>query len=77
MPMMFAVSLVLGLLLLSALLRLCARMSARTELPWGRAFGLSALVSLVYQGLKLAVVQITGATAPPFPPVFWAVGWTR
>lgn len=73
MPMMFAVSLVLGLLLLSALLRLCAKLAARTDLPWGRAFGLSALISLVYQGLKLAFVQVTGATAPPFPPIFWAV----
>lgn len=73
MPLMFAVSLVMGLMLLAALLRLCAKLAARAELPWGRAYGLSALISLVYQGLKLTVVQLTGATSPPFPPVFWAV----
>lgn len=68
-----SLSLVMGLLLLAALFRLCSRLAANSDLPWGRAFGLAALVSLVYRGLWLAVAVFLGTGVMPPLSAFLAV----
>lgn len=70
MPIQAAIALVFGLLLMAALIRFLARLVARIDLPWGRAFGLSALMCFVYRGQLLLV---TPHDAPPPLPVFAAV----
>lgn len=66
-------SLLMGLLMLAALVRLCGRLTASVDLPWGRAFGLSALMCFLYRGLLLAAGGIYGADAPPPLPVFASI----
>ena len=58
-------ALLMGLFMLAALLRVSCHLIARLPLPWGRAFGLAALISLVHRGLPLLVTLITGADGPP------------
>ena len=70
MPFQAAISLIFGLLLMSALIRFLCRLVARIDLPWGRAFGLSALMCFVYLGQLLLVSQ---PDAPPPLPVFIGV----
>ena len=66
-------SLLMGLLMLAALVRLCCRLAARVDIPWGRSFGLSALMCFIYRGLLLAAGQIYGGDAPPPLPVFISI----
>ena len=63
-------SLLMGLLMLAALVRLCCRLTASVDIPWGRAFGLSALICFLYRGLLLAAGAFYGNAAPPPLPVF-------
>lgn len=62
-----------GLLIFSALLRVFSRIVIRVDLPWGKAFGISALVGLVYRGLLLVIGQFTQRDVPPPVPVFIGV----
>ncbi len=70
MPFQAAIALIFGLLLMSALIRFLCRLVARIDLPWGRAFGLSALMCFVYRGQLLLV---SSPDAPPPLPVFIGV----
>ena len=71
--MLPAFSLLMGLLLLAALFRLCCRLAANAHLPWGRAFGLSALVSLIYHGQALILRAFILKDAMPGPVLVAAV----
>jgi hypothetical protein len=66
-------ALITGLLIFSALLRVFSRIVIRVDLPWGKAFGISALVGLVYRGLLLVIGQFTQRDVPPPVPVFIGV----
>ena len=74
-PAMFmpALSLISGLLVLAALLRVGCRLAADCTLPWARAFGLSALIGLVYRGLLLALAGFSEPGTPPPLPLLLGV----
>lgn len=70
-------ALIMGLFMLAALLRLSCHLVVRLRLPWGRAFGLAALISLVHRGQPLLLTLITGSEgAPPLPVLITTVGIT-
>lgn len=66
-------SLLMGLLMLAALVRLSGRLTASLDIPWGRAFGLSALIGFIYRGLLLVAGWFYGTEAPPPRPVVVAI----
>lgn len=62
-------ALIMGLFMLAALLRVSCHLIARLSLPWGRAFGLAALISLVHRGQPLLVALLTGSEGTPPRPI--------
>lgn len=67
-------SILFGLMVMAALLRVSCRLATSLSLPWGRAFGLSALIQFAYRGqLLVASRAMDNAGGPPPWPIFTAI----